>query len=1084
MIRTGQVRDCPVTLQAVEDAELMFGPDMGTLKGKLVTKKPPPATTAIATVPPELVEHNRVLPATIDVYWVAGRRKLLFLDLTVPRHVASHHLKNASTTAFYEALDKSFNFYNQYGFRIGEILSDGQFKPLLDPVKNDLQIQLNCGAAQTHNGPAERMIRVIEERYRALTHSLPFLVLPGVMVDEGTTACNISLTLFPAKEGISQVYSPRQIITGRTTCYKDFQYSFGSYCLAHHSPTHKNTNEPRGLEAIYLRPVLDNHQGGHYVMDLHTWKVVSRQYVTILPMPRAVIDRVEKKAFSEGMKPLKFHNRDKVELLPVGLPAGVAGNQGTESYLQKLGIEAAMYDDDYIFDDDEVTPQEDEPSQDDSDDDSVADDEVPPLLQRGKHGYDSDSSSDSDDEDEPVLSHRSEWEDEDEDLEPGPPKTGHKVTINPTAAAMAKIVNPPMVETVQEAPKATAPSTPIPILRRSKRLMGIPPTPVKPVMTQEPTPSEEEPVETKPDDDPPKRPLLYETETARVLAQWICDLDAKLDRSVDALNMGQQHLLAKGLKVWKDKAVAAARKEMDQLNTRGTFDPILPSQCTPEELKKAQVALMFVTEKRDGTIKARTVYNGKPTRVWQNKEDSRSPTVSLNGLMLTMCVDASEDRDVMSLDVPNAFVQTPMPPTEDGQERVIMKIEGELARLLAELDPQKYKDFLIYENGRPVIYVVVMKALYGMLVASLLWYKKFRSDLESIGFEFNPYDPCVANRMVNGTQQTIRFHIDDLMSSHKLASVNQEFLKWCNDMYGTYGEVKATTGKKHDYLGMTIDFSEPGVVKIDMIDYLAKMLDEFPVDFDEMKNVPSAAPADLFQAGNSDLLDPKHGEVFHTFTAKLLFACKRARPDMQTLTTVLCTRVKGPTVDDWNKLLQGLKFIHQTVNDKLILRVDDIRIINWWVDASFAVHPDMRSHTGGVMSFGSGAPIAMSAKQKLNARSSTDAELIGADDVMSDLLWSKLFMEAQGIEVRENILHQDNKSAIILEQNGKASSGKRTRALNIRFFFIHDQINQGNLRVVYCPTKDMRGDFFTKPLQGKLFHEHRAFVMGHEPLVN
>ena len=93
-------------------------------------------------------------------------------------------------------------------------------------------------------------------------------------------------------------------------------------------------------------------------------------------------------------------------------------------------------------------------------------------------------------------------------------------------------------------------------------------------------------------------------------------------------------------------------------------------------------------------------------------------------------------------------------------------------------------------------------------------------------------------------------------------------------------------------------------------------------------------------------------------------------------------------------------------------------------------------------------------------------------------------MEAQGIEVRENILHQDNKSAIILEQNGKASSGKRTRALNIRFFFIHDQINQGNLRVVYCPTKDMRGDFFTKPLQGKLFHEHRAFVMGHEPLVN
>ena len=84
---------------------------------------------------------------------------------------------------------------------------------------------------------------------------------------------------------------------------------------------------------------------------------------------------------------------------------------------------------------------------------------------------------------------------------------------------------------------------------------------------------------------------------------------------------------------------------MDQLHGRGAFAPVDPKQCTPTELKKAQVALMFVTEKRDGTIKARTVYNGKPTRVFYNKEEAKSPTVSLEGLMLTMCVDASEGRD-------------------------------------------------------------------------------------------------------------------------------------------------------------------------------------------------------------------------------------------------------------------------------------------------------------------------------------------------------------------------------------------------------------------------------------------------------
>ena len=133
------------------------------------------------------------------------------------------------------------------------------------------------------------------------------------------------------------------------------------------------------------------------------------------------------------------------------------------------------------------------------------------------------------------------------------------------------------------------------------------------------------------------------------------------------------------------------------------------------------------------------------------------------------------------------------------------------------------------------------------------------------------------------------------------------------------------------------------------------------------------------------------------------------------------------------------------------------------------------------MSFGRGAPISISSKQKLNSRSSTDAELIGADDVMSPLLWTKQFLEAQGIDVQENILHQDNKSTILLAENGRSSAGKHTRALNIRFFFIHDQINQGNLRVVYCPTRDMRGDYFTKPLQGAVFHDHRAFIMGHPP---
>jgi hypothetical protein len=82
-----------------------------------------------------------------------------------------------------------------------------------------------------------------------------------------------------------------------------------------------------------------------------------------------------------------------------------------------------------------------------------------------------------------------------------------------------------------------------------------------------------------------------------------------------------------------------------------------------------------------------------------------------------------------------------------------------------------YGPAVVLENQKKVLYQV-LKAIYGMLKAALLWYKTFRKDLEDIGFIFNPYDPCVANKKVQGLQQTILFHVDDLKSSHKMKSVN------------------------------------------------------------------------------------------------------------------------------------------------------------------------------------------------------------------------------------------------------------------------------------------------------------------------
>ena len=128
-----------------------------------------------------------------------------------------------------------------------------------------------------------------------------------------------------------------------------------------------------------------------------------------------------------------------------------------------------------------------------------------------------------------------------------------------------------------------------------------------------------------------------------------------------------------------------------------------------------------------------------------------------------------------------------------------------------------------------MIYVEVLKAIYGMLQAALLWYKQFRADLEGIGFKFNNYDPCVANKMVEGKQQTVRFHLDDLMSSHVNAKVNDKFQEWLQATYGQINEVQVTRGKKHVYLGMTVVFHDDGSVTLDMRDYIEGMINDFPI---------------------------------------------------------------------------------------------------------------------------------------------------------------------------------------------------------------------------------------------------------------
>ena len=535
-----------------------------------------------------------------------------------------------------------------------------------------------------------------------------------------------------------------------------------------------------------------------------------------------------------------------------------------------------------------------------------------------------------------------------------------------------------------------------------------------------------------------------------------------------------QHGIRKGLQLFGKAGVDAVLKELTQLHERGVLEPKNAQQLDDEQRKDALQYLMFLKAKRNGTIKGRGCADGRKQRVHTTKEEASSPTVAIESVMLSCVIDAKEGRDVATVDIPGAFMQADM------EDIVHMKLEGHMAELLVRIDPKLYRQYIQIEKGRQVLYVQLKKALYGTLKAALLFWKRLSSQLIKWGFELNPYDSCVANKDINGKQCTILWHVDDLKISHIDANVVTDVIKLLESEFGKEASLTKTRGKLHDYLGMTIDFSITGKVMFTMVDYIKGMLDALPHDMNGTVTTPAASH--LFDVDESaEKLTPALGDLFHHNTAKLLFLCKRARPDIQTAVAFLCTRVKGPDVDDYKKLSRTMMYLRGSLYMPLTLEANDVSIIKWWADASFAVHPDMRSHTGGAMPLGKGTIYGTLTQQKINTKSSTEAELVGVNDVMPQVLWTRYFMEAQGYEIKDSIVYQDNKSTILLAENGKASSGRRTRHINIRYFFVKDRVASGEVSIQYCPTKEMVADFFTKPLQGALFVKLRDEIMNVNP---
>jgi hypothetical protein len=385
---------------------------------------------------------------------------------------------------------------------------------------------------------------------------------------------------------------------------------------------------------------------------------------------------------------------------------------------------------------------------------------------------------------------------------------------------------------------------------------------------------------------------------------------------------------------------------------------------------------MFLKQKRDGNIKRRTVAGGKNQRDYISNEDASSPTFTTEAVLLLCIIDSEEGRDVAVVDIPNAFVQTRV---ENEKDMAFINICGTLVDILVEIAPDVYNSYVSRDKkGMNQLLVQCQNALYGTMVAILLYYRKFVKSLTDIGFIINPYNPCVANKIIEGKQMTICFHMDDCKLIHCKKMVMDTMIEYLRQDYenifedGT-GAMTVSRGKIHKYLGMTLDYTVRGQVKITMFDYVDDILTDF--DKTEPKGGGTetiVAPDSLFKVDESCAKLAQNKAVeFHNLLAKTLYATKRERPDTCTVIAFFTKRVREPNKDDWTKLVQLMRYIRDTRTISLILSANGSGILKWWVDASFAVHPNMRGHSGGGLYLGHGFSIVSSTKQKLNTISST-----------------------------------------------------------------------------------------------------------------
>jgi len=507
------------------------------------------------------------------------------------------------------------------------------------------------------------------------------------------------------------------------------------------------------------------------------------------------------------------------------------------------------------------------------------------------------------------------------------------------------------------------------------------------------------------------------------------------------------------------EVIQALIKELKSMLLYGVWEPV-----DPNYQGKFIPSMMLVKEKfrADGSFdkwKCRFTAGGhRQGDVHWTK--SRSGTLILTSMMSLLTIAAKEKASVTVADVPVAYLNSNV------KSDVVMNIDKLIAGYLCNIDPS-YNQF---KRGDGSILVRLKKSLYGLKESGKNWYDTLSSFLKELDYSMCSKDECVFIKRVGNKFSYIAIYVDDIMI---VSNSNVERENIMTSLSSKFG-IKEFNKNHFNYLGISISVNQSlGEVKINqkayIIEYLKSTRDKSP------RQVSTPSTRDFF---TKDTDQPSNdADLFRSKVMKLMWIAKRSRPDILKEVVFLATKCGQPTSDDDDRLDRIDGYLSGSINRVFTLKPKSLEI-SAMIDASYGIHEDNKGHTGIIISIGGANILVKSVKQKLVARSSTEAELIALDDGLVEVLWCRQFMDELGFgSDKPSVIYQDNKSTIILALKGNGNTGQ-TKHIKNRFFFVKQEIDSGEIDIVHLPTDHMVADILTKPLAGKLFQELSSAIQG------